>query len=350
MDFESWVLEQSPFDGYGSCPVASCSGLAASPLKLCRWHELFYQREGRPGGAVLPEKWARYYEVYGKPVPVTYADRRQFDQWSRTARSETLHGQLNLRGLRPLMKAEIQWGLFKHTEGDRARWPLPWVQDLVNFCRDRDLGSLADMDVNQCTHFTQMIARETLNELRLIYFTPETTREAGFIETDHFGIRFPGRISHYDLTGVSQRWLRDVLWDYLAAILRSPKCPRTGATFDHARRGIVSLSAFLEADAREGGHDPNLLQAKHMETAWNRICCWNDPNRRRSRPGCWNDATVTCSSSPESTMKRTCCTGGSTAWTGSSPCLRWSQKSGESQCRRRTLGLKHSRCSSAGVG
>nr|WSX47549.1 site-specific integrase [Streptomyces sp. NBC_00974]WSX54307.1 site-specific integrase [Streptomyces sp. NBC_00974] len=265
VDFESWVLEQSPLDGYGSCPVASCRDLAASPLKLCRWHELFYRREGCPGGAALPEKWARYYEVYGKPVPVTYADRRQFEQWCRTARSETLHGQVNLRGLRPLVKAEIQWGLFKHTEGDRTRWPLPWVQALVNFCRDRDLGSVVDIDVDQCTHLTQMIARETLNELRLIYFTPETTREAGFIETDHFGIRFPGRISHYDLTGVSQRWLRDVLWDYLAAILRSPKCPRTGATFDHARRSIVFLSAFLEADAREGGHDPALLQAKHMD-------------------------------------------------------------------------------------
>jgi hypothetical protein len=38
--------------------------------------------------------------------------------------------------------------------------------------------------------------------------------------------------SHFDLTGIAQRWLRDLLWDYLAGLLRSraaraPAAPST---------------------------------------------------------------------------------------------------------------------------
>ncbi len=104
-----------------------------------------------------------------------------------------------------------------------------------------------------------------LHQLRLVYFTPADTRDAGFLETDHFGVRFPHRASHVDLTAVPQRWLRDLLWDYLAGLLRSPACPRTGMPVDAARRGITELGVFLEAGAPGGGHDPAALDAGHMQ-------------------------------------------------------------------------------------
>ncbi len=73
-----------------------------------------------------------------------------------------------------------------------------------------------------------LVAREMLHDLRLAYFTPQTSRDAGFIETDHFGVRFHERGSHFDLTGIAQRWLRDLLWDYLAAC-RAPRTARAAA-------------------------------------------------------------------------------------------------------------------------
>ena len=43
---------------------------------------------------------------------------------------------------------------------------------------------------------------------------------------------------------------------YLAGLLRSPDCPRSGGTFDAFRRAATELGAFLAADAPGGGHDP----------------------------------------------------------------------------------------------
>src|SRR5258708_3437241 len=118
----------------------------------------------------------------------------------------------------------------------RSRWDTGWVQGLASTCRARGVASLTELDLSSCTTFTAMVAREMLHDLRLAYFTPEASRDAGFIETDHFGVRFPERGSHFDLTGIGQRGLRDLLWAYLAGLLRSPSCPRTGGTFDPCAR------------------------------------------------------------------------------------------------------------------
>lgn len=64
--------------------------------------------------------------------------------------------------------------------------------------------------------FTSAITREILHELRLVYFTPAQARDAGFLETGHFGVAFPRRMSHIDLTGIPQRWLRDLTWRFAA--------------------------------------------------------------------------------------------------------------------------------------
>jgi integrase len=109
-----------------------------------------------------------------------------------------------------------------------------------------------------------MIVGEILDDLRLVYFSPQDTRDAGFIEAEHFGRRFPHARSHIDLSDVSLRWLRDLLWDHLADLLSSPRCPRTRKVFDGLRRACAELSAFLAVDAPAGGQDPTLLGAEHV--------------------------------------------------------------------------------------
>ncbi|MFF4551052.1 tyrosine-type recombinase/integrase [Streptomyces sp. NPDC001406] len=129
-------------------------------------------------------------------------------------------------------------------------------------CRQKQANSLVDLDFEPSPTGQyarrHSIAKAMLHYLRLIYFSREDTRDAGFIETEHFGVRFKHRHSHWDLGGVSQRWLRDLLWDSLAARLESDP-PRTGATLDQNRKAIVELSAFLKARAPGGGHDPRTL-------------------------------------------------------------------------------------------
>ncbi|MFE2717865.1 tyrosine-type recombinase/integrase [Streptomyces mirabilis] len=264
--FEEWLVGEDSFVAFGGCQVAVCSSLAASPLGLCAEHEARYAREGRPGGASLPDSWSHRYEQQGMKVPVTCSDEPAFRAWCASTFPVPRPGQINLRGIRPLLRAEIQWSMFAHTQQQRhGRWDVGWVQKLVNLARERDAGSLTDLDLEDFPRFHTNIVKRMLHYLRLVYFTPELSREAGFIETEHFGIRFPHRASHVDLTAVPQQWLRNLLWDYLADLMRSAHCPRTALPVDAARRGITELGAFLEVDASGGAHDPAVLAAEHMQ-------------------------------------------------------------------------------------
>ncbi|MDT3444007.1 tyrosine-type recombinase/integrase [Pseudofrankia sp. BMG5.37] len=264
-DFAGWLGEQVPYPGYGDCQVSVCPALAASPLGLCSGHTARYRGDDQPGGAALPPSWWQRFEHASQPVPVGYTDEHQFRLWCQASTAMPWPGQLNLRGLRPLLRAEIQWGLFIHTRRSRpTRWDVGWVRTLVNTCRHAETNSLVDLDLDGATAFSGAIAKEILHELRLVYFTPEQAKDAGFLETDHFGVRFAHRTSHVDLTGIPQRWLRDLAFDYLADLLSSARRPRTAAVLDSVRRAAIELGVFLELDAPGGGHDPALLGAEHM--------------------------------------------------------------------------------------
>ncbi len=265
-DFSAWLAGEQAYPGFGNCAAGVCPGLAATAIGLCSTHSTHYQKDRRPGGAEASRYGAREHEGNGTPVPVLYADEAAFRRWCASAKPVLWAGQVNLLGLRPLLRAEIKWCLFAYAQQDNpGRWDLLWLQRLANLCRAQDLNSLIDLDLQDFPRFSGGIAKVMLHTLRLVYFTPADSREAGFLETDHFGVRFPERASHVDLTAVPQRWLRDLLWDHLADLLRSPQCPRTGMPVDAARRGITELGAFLETDAPDSGHDPAVLTAAHMQ-------------------------------------------------------------------------------------
>ena len=264
-DLDTWLPSEVSYPGFGDCRVAVCPSLAASAVGLCSGHATRYEKEGRPGGAEASKYGAREHEQHATPVPVHYFDESAFRRWCTSAKPVLWPGQISLRGLRPLLRAEIQYCLFAYTQRDRpGRWDLPWLQKLANLCRQRDLNSLVDLDLEDFPRFSGGIARIMLHQLRLVYFTPTDAKDAGFLETDHFGVRLHQRASHVDLIAVPQRWLRDLLWDHLADLLRSPSCPRTGMPVDAVRRGITELGVFLETDAPAGGHDPRALTVEHM--------------------------------------------------------------------------------------
>ena len=216
----------------------------------------------------MPGSWWQRYEQYGKPVPVDLRRSGGVPGWCAPVPAQPWPGQINLRGLRPLVRAEIQWGLVRpHPAGPAV--PVGPGLDPVpgDHLPDLEVNSLVDFEFGAggSAAFTGAIAKEILHELRLVYFTREQAKEAGFLETEHFGVLFPHRMSHIDLTGVPQRWLRDLTWDYIADLLRSPRCPRSASPIDGFRRAAVELGVFLETEAPGGGHDPAVLRREHMQ-------------------------------------------------------------------------------------
>ena len=263
---EAWAALQEAFPGYGTCQTAACSRLATTPLGLCGFHERAYAEAGRPGGAGLPALWVRRCEEQGLPVPVVANDLQEFRRWCARAGAAFNPGQVSLAGLRPLAKAELQWGMEAHARPrEHTKWCVPWLRELAGLCRDGDLDCLADIDLSACPSRIRMIVGEILNRLRAIYYTKDDSRQAGFIETDHFGRRLRGSEGYYDLAGVPQRWLRDLLWDHMAGLLESVDCPRGRGVFDNLRRAMTELGAFLAVDAPDGGNTPSLLGKEHAD-------------------------------------------------------------------------------------
>ncbi|WP_182445874.1 site-specific integrase [Streptacidiphilus sp. PB12-B1b] len=262
--FERWLADQQPCPGYGECRTEVCDELASSPLGLCGAHERGYIRAGRPGGARLPKNYFATFERQDRPVPISIDDQIAFRSWCRAQLPVHRTGRIYLRGLRPLLRAEFQWGMYAHRLQPTAVWNLTWVQSLADECQRRDVASLAGLDPSDFHRdYHQRMVQEMQEALRKVYFSPSDTRDAGYIETEHFGVRFPHRSSYIDLTCVSQRWLRDLLWDHIADVLRSPSCPRSAQPVDYQRRAGAELSAFLEAEAPDGGHDPRALREEH---------------------------------------------------------------------------------------
>ena len=230
-------------------------------------------------GRIAMKRWQHASDL-GKEIPVEFDDEAAFRSWCASMSVVTRPGQVSLRGLSPLLKAEFQWCLFARSQRrDHTYWSAQWMQALVTKCRTAGWKSITEVDTDACSHTDRMIVHAFRADLRLVYYTKEDTREAGFLETDHFGVRLTGdRGSHLDLRRVPQRWLRDMLWDRLAARLRSPQGARSGSPFDASRRAAVELGAFLAIAAPRGGHDPRLLTAEHMDA-------FVVDQRRRARDG-----------------------------------------------------------------
>jgi hypothetical protein len=265
-DWSTWLGEQEGFAGYGTCRAGVCTRLAATPVGLCDHHGHRYHQAGRPGGVALPHLWIRRYELHGREVPLLVEDAALFRTWCATEPPAYHFSQLNLVGLRPLAKAELKWGLEAHTrDGNHTKWFVTGIRLLTNACRQAGVESLSDFDLDTCSPTARGIVGEILTGLRPVYYTKADSRREGFIETDHFGRRFPESASYFDLTGVPQRWLRELLWDHLADLLQSADGPRSRGPLDALRRACSELGAFLEVDAPEAGARPELLGPDHVK-------------------------------------------------------------------------------------
>ncbi|MEU3135774.1 tyrosine-type recombinase/integrase [Streptomyces sp. NPDC006854] len=266
-DLDIYVAEKDPYPDFGQCKVPVCPGGAVHWIGLCSHHHVRYSKQGRPGGAEKIRKWGkRPKDLPLSSGELTYTDKAAFLRWCRQQEPVgRTDGTLSLLGMRPLVKAEFKWGVHHHAAApeEGARWPLNVVQRVAAECRRQNVDSLADVDIDKLPHHGQKIAQKMLQHLRLVYFTREDTKQAGYIEFDHYGIRLTNHGSYFDMSYIPQRWLRDLLWDWMDHRLHTDP-PRSFSPFGRTRRGCVELGSYLEVQTPGGGHDPTLLTREHM--------------------------------------------------------------------------------------
>ncbi|WP_239340221.1 hypothetical protein [Frankia sp. CiP3] len=162
-DFGTWLAEQIPMAGYGDCQVRVCPEMADTPLGLCARHGQSYRQADRPGGAALPRDWANRYESRGLPVPISHAGEAAFTRWCASAAVVPRPGQVNLRGVHPLVRAEIQWGMFTNSRRPQSqREPVVAWQGVASFARAHGLRTLraclTTLDDLHCDHLYERIA------------------------------------------------------------------------------------------------------------------------------------------------------------------------------------------------
>ncbi|MEU8151547.1 hypothetical protein [Nonomuraea sp. NPDC048901] len=126
------------------------------------------------------------------------------------------------------MKAELKWGLHCHIlASDQPRWWMWAIQKVTTECRG--LRSLDEFDLEGSGEHQRMIVKEIRQYLQA-----------------HFGVKIDRFVTRFDLTYITQKWLRNLLWDFLADELRSADPARGRSYYYSARQAIQKLGAFLE--------------------------------------------------------------------------------------------------------
>jgi hypothetical protein len=70
-----------------------------------------------------PPSSSHNFEQQDPAVPVAFDDEQSFRDWCERELATPSPWQVNLRGLKSLLRAEIQWTLFAHAQRDRpGRW------------------------------------------------------------------------------------------------------------------------------------------------------------------------------------------------------------------------------------
>lgn len=218
-----------------------------------------------------------------------------FEEWlsspltAASVRSPDSRGEVHLAGLPIGLQHEIRYGLDRHAKTPRrSQWRPEILQSVIDVLRTSQVRSLSDpvvaelADQRRRNKHERRIWLDLPVAVRGLTLTHETARSAGWFDPMIAGAApFPGtqggenRRALWDLTAVSQRWLRDLLWDYLYDQALQPVGKRIVAATVHGRiRGVTVLSYLLKQIRPDGGHDQTQLTRADAKTIKDLLDLW----------------------------------------------------------------------------
>jgi integrase len=185
--------------------------------------------------------------------------------WRRATSSATRPGEISLRGLHPLVVAQLLLGLQERTRTGRKHFDQH-LRYAVNDIRRQQVACVTEVDSTRMNSKAQQaMVRSVLEHLRRFFVDPETEKDKDIWDLAAFG--GTGRVW---FTKLHQQWLREAAKRW--AVDDLPR--RRGGKIGHDLRSRISCLARLSASLRlrpDHGENPAVLRRADMETFLNRL-------------------------------------------------------------------------------
>ncbi|MBX7134739.1 MAG: site-specific integrase [Fimbriimonadaceae bacterium] len=274
---EDWLKTAVPRPAYPACSIPRCvhDGVLTS----------------YPGGGG-PRICASHYMAWTSFARASKIkrDSRTWNEWLSTTRFSGFEpagnrGLLRLAHLPESVQCEVRYALHRYGSSPRrARWRPGHIQLAVDWVAAAGVNSLSDPMTAELVEAgahkqSSGILRDLIVAARSLTLTAEDTKEAGWFDPiivggSQFtiGTKKSTRRKYWDLTGVSQRWLRDLLWEQLRYLALEPEGKLPSVTTVHTRiMSMRLLSKALRHLRDDDGNDPSRLtavDAKAFKDLW----------------------------------------------------------------------------------
>lgn len=272
-----WRRTQHPMPPYEPCAVPRCvhdsvriAHVDAEKQRVCDTHSQQWADWLNSDNTADPRAWSAF--LTSAPVQDSVSP-------------PSSRGQLSLAALPSGLQNEIRYALHRHANNPRRTvWRPTELQKVIDTLASNGVTSLCDSPIEDLaeTHARKAQRRIWLDlpaAARSLMITEDIAKAAGWFDPILVGsATFPGttagatRRTAFDLTGVSQRWLRDVIWEYLRDEALRPTGKRpTVDTVRNRITGIALLSDILWQNRDDHGDDPTRLDradAMALKDTW----------------------------------------------------------------------------------
>lgn len=230
--FEEFLARAVPMPALGICAALVCQE-AVHLQGLCARHYSQWSLAGRPKD-------------------------RAFSDWAARVAPNRDGRTVCLRGLHPLARAEVLYGL-QARDREQSKTNPSQVTRFVNQLRAHQVTSIVDLDKATVVAWSRgsRVGPVIWDRVRLAYSDPERERSRDVWDARAFGHE---QATTWDFSGIHQDWLRQVTKDW-AFVAQTRIRPLT------VQARIRSVARFSAQMARRpgGGHDPATVGRADVE-------------------------------------------------------------------------------------
>ena len=185
-------------------------------------------------------------------------------RWNQTAEPVPVTGQVNLRGLAPLVVAELLYGLQQRAAAEVTSY-CRFLRRLAQELRQTQVPSLAELPV-QDEPARRSLVNSLVAHLGRAFADPRTE-----IAKDRWDLTVLGHHGWLTFTGISQDWLREAAKGWAAHDLPRRRGKQAGARLNEVIGALVRLSATLRAGRPDQGANPAGLGRADIEAFLHRM-------------------------------------------------------------------------------